>query len=106
MADTDPNLQLRIDVAEMKGMLTQALSDHSSRINNTEQALNVERDRVTKNGQDIGQHTVEITNIKNDLSVINTKLNGQLSKSVQIGGGFIAGIAGIIGVINLVGGKI
>ena len=89
----DPMLQTRLDVAEMKGMLTQALGSHDQRLTSLERSRDELHGRISDKGKLLAAHTEKI----NDLE---ERAKGQLPKMAQIVTvalavlGFLGGVGG------------
>lgn len=102
--ESDPIVAIKVSMAEMKGMLTQALGDHSARINGAEQSISVERTRITEISNTTGRHEVMLTNQQTDIKGIHEKLNNNMPRTMMVVMGLIAACSLILSVINLVMG--
>jgi hypothetical protein len=65
MGEDDALTQTRLDVAEMKGMLRQALSDHGQRISNVEREVVALHGRVSDKGKTLAAHGERIEDLEN-----------------------------------------
>lgn len=79
-----PLTKMQISMARMEGMLTQALADHSARLVSNENALNVERNRITTVENIVGQHTVILANHENDTKAVIEKLNNGMPRTILV----------------------
>jgi hypothetical protein len=82
----DPLTLVRLDVAEMKGMLGQALSDHGQRITNLETDNTTIHARLSDKGNALARHDERIQDLENDNSARQGRVLGILGAVVGFGG--------------------
>lgn len=97
--ENDPLLQTRLDVAEMKGMLTQALSNQESRIHNLESDNISIHSRLSDKGKLLATHTEQIKNAEKAINILENDNRARRANGLAVVAILIAG-AGVI--INLV----
>lgn len=93
---TDPSediVEIKVSMARMEGMLTQALSDHNIRLGNAEEAIRQESSKMTNHSRQIGRNEIKINNAEQDIDSIHSKLDGSLSKNIQIIMAVVASVA-------------
>lgn len=91
----EPLTQVRLDVAEMKGMLTQALGDHGQRITQLEADSRVIHGRLSDKGKLLGVHTEQIKGLQEAVHELEEKRVGTLGR-VGITIGACTGVAGTL----------
>lgn len=99
-AGDDPLTLVRLDVAEMKGMLGQALSDHGQRLSNIETDNIAIHGRLTDKGKRIERHDERLDGIDEDVVELKAANN---SRSTRVLGvlGAVAGLGALLlAVIN------
>lgn len=94
MTEVDTDLvQVRVDVAEMRGMLSQALSDHGQRISNIEVDNRVLHGRLSDKGRILATHDEKIIGVER---AVNALENNRIGMPAKVGI-FVAMATGIIG---------
>jgi hypothetical protein len=73
----NPTLKLHTDVAEMKGMLTTALSTHSAMLTKHESS-------IEGLSTSVAQHGERLTAIGIRVDEVHIKVNGQLAKAMAV----------------------
>lgn len=91
----DPFTQTRLDVAEMKGMLTQALGSHSQRLTALEEAKDQMHARISDKGKTLANHAARLEDLEE-------RAKGQLPRIAQI----VTVIISVVGFLAAVGGDI
>lgn len=97
MSDDEQLIQTRLDVAEMKGMLTQALSDHGQRISNLEADARQKDIRLGEKAKRLAGHEERIKDLEDDNSARMGRVLGVL-------GSIIAAAALVVSLWNEFGG--
>lgn len=103
--DVDPTIQTRLDVAEMKGMLTMALQNHGERIVNLEGERDKLHTRLNEKGQRITVAEQQIMDLRGDVGVLTESQRQQFGRSLQtvVGlaavGGFFVAVLNALGII-------
>lgn len=86
MAVGDDALTLvRLDVAEMKGMLGQALSDHGQRITNLESDNIAIHARLSDKGKTLARHDERIEDLEHDNDARTGRILGTLGAIAGLG---------------------
>ena len=120
--DEMTNTDLRIEVAEMKGMLGQALSDQGNRINSHTENINDIFSKINTLGGLASEHSVKIASnekglvdarvhhdkdivairseFEKDIGEIKANMSGSIAKVFIVIGPILAGIAILIGVLR------
>lgn len=86
---------LRIEVAEMRGMLSQALSDHGQRLVDLENDNRVIHGRLSDKGKTLATHTEQISGLQKAVNAIEQNRIGAFAR-VGIVLGACTGIAGLM----------
>lgn len=86
MEGDDALTRVRLDVAEMKGMLTQALHDHGSRISNLETDNLAIHGRLSDKGKLLARHDERIEDLENDRDAFHGKVLGVVGAIVGLVG--------------------
>lgn len=84
----------RLDVAEMKGMLKQALSDHGQRIANLEKDNMTLHARLSDKGKALATHSEKIGGLERAVNDLETDNDARMGKILGIIGG-VVGLAGL-----------
>lgn len=92
---TDATLQVRLDVAEMKGMLTVALQNHGERIVSLETANEKVNTRLNEKARRLSAVETKMEDTRTDVTELQTQLRGQFGRSLQTVVGLVA-VAGFI----------
>ena len=102
MAEEDTQLmQTRLDVAEMKGMLSQALMSHDSRLINLEDRVNIHERRLNDKKAILARHDerfIAVDERLNGVEQANTSRSGRITGII---GTVLGCVAGAIAVYNL-----
>lgn len=69
-AESNDIMQTRLDVAEMKGMLTQALTDHGNRLSHLEGDNVSIHSRLGEKGKMLATHSEQIKNAEKAINVL------------------------------------
>lgn len=115
MTTDDPTIQVRIDLAEIKGMLTQTISNHESRLTNLESAKEIHDQRLNDKGKDIARHDERLKDLEKDVHETSNSLQriekeakddtkAKSAKGIAIGSLAIATTIGLIAVYNFING--
>jgi hypothetical protein len=83
-AGDDPLTLVRLDVAEMKGMLGQALSDHGQRITNLESDNIAIHGRLSDKGKTLARHDERINDLEQDNDARLGRILGTLGAVVGV----------------------
>lgn len=99
MSDTPPDsntyTQIRVDIGELKGILTTVVTEHGRRIQDAEteqkqfrtDLTNVKEkaaENVTEVSTRVTSNTEHIRDIRGDVQTINDKMNGSVNRAIQI----------------------
>lgn len=95
VADDDALTATRLDVAEMKGMLKQALSDHGQRLANLEKDNATLHARLSDKGKVQATHTEQIGGLQKAVNDLENDNDARLGKFLGIIGG-VVGLAGLV----------
>jgi hypothetical protein len=79
----DPILQTRLDVAEMKGMLSQVISTHTAQIESQASRLNVHEARLNEKKATLARHDERIKGLEEDNSARWGRVTGLLALLVS-----------------------
>lgn len=95
MGDEDRHdlVNVRISVAKMEGMLSQALSDQGARLTNAESEVNILHGRVTEKGRVIIEHTGRLNGLEKAVHTLEQAKIGIVAKTVGIIGSCTAILA-------------
>lgn len=94
MSDQDPVIQTRLDVAEIKGMLTQVISSHDARITASDARLNSHENRLNDKAKTIARHDERIKDLEDD----NAARWGRVTGIVAL---VISGLVALLNVLPL-----
>ena len=95
MDNNDPIMQTRLDVAEMKGMLTQVVSNHEARLVAHDARLESHEIRLNDKAKNIARHDERIKDLEDD----NTARSG---KTIGTVGLVFTGLVGLIALFNFI----
>lgn len=98
--DASDWVQTRIDVAEMKGMLKQALSDQGSRINHLETDNVSIHARLSDKGKLLATHTEQIVGLQKAVNVIENDSRAKRAAGVATIAVIIAGVGLVMEIIS------
>lgn len=98
----DPTFQVRLDVAEVKGMLSQVISNHDTRIVNLETKTNVHDTRINEKGNQLARHDERIHDLEGDMKEAKTDTKSREAKNLSVFGIGISTIVGLIAVFNFI----
>lgn len=93
MTGDDPLTATRLDVAEMKGMLVQALAGHAERLAAVETALHAHESRLNEKKAMLARHDERLSDLEED----NT---GRFTKWAATGGIILAVPGTALAIIN------
>lgn len=79
----DATLQVRLDVAEMKGMLTMALQNHGERILGLEADRDKINTRLNEKARRLAITEAELKDTRQDVTQLQARADGQFGKSLQ-----------------------
>lgn len=85
--------QTRLDIAEMKGMLRQALSDQGQRIANLEQSTTSLHGRISDKAKILATHTEQIGGVQRAVNVLENDNRARQGRIL----GIIAAVVGCAG---------
>lgn len=91
----DPFTQTRLDVAEMKGMLTQALGSHGQRLTALEEARDKLHASTIEHSTTQASHTAKIQHLEE-------RAKGQMPRILQV----LMAVLAVLGFLGGVGGEI
>lgn len=94
-SDMDAALQVRLDVAEMKGMLTVALQNHGERIVTLESSTEKINTRLNEKARRLATVETEMRDTRADVTELQTLQRGQFGRSLQT----LVGLAAIAGLV-------
>lgn len=100
----DAVMQVRLDVAEMKGMLTVALQNHGERILGLEADRDKINARLTEKGRRLATVETEMRDTRADVVELQTLVRGQFGKALQTAVGLTAIGGLVLAVWQAVGG--
>lgn len=98
--DDDALTKTRLDVAEMKGMLTQALSDQGSRIKALEGGNDLIHGRLSDRAKENATHAEKISGLEKAVNVLENDNRARRASIIGIGGVIISAAALALAVIN------
>lgn len=78
MHEEDPIIQTRLDVAEMKGMLTTVVSSHAARLDRLDGTVNIHEARLNDKGKTLARHDERLSDLEEDNSARWGRLTGTL----------------------------
>lgn len=81
----EDNLDLRVSVAEIKGMLTATLAIHDQRLHQHEGTLNQHEARLNDKGKTLARHDERINDLEEDSAAQWGKVTGVLAIVVSVG---------------------
>ena len=91
MPDTEETImQTRLDVAEIKGMLTQVISSHDARLNAHDVRLDSHDNRLNEKKAVIARHDERIKDLEDDNSARLGRITGTIGLIIS---GLVAGLA-------------
>jgi hypothetical protein len=93
--DSESIVHLRVSVARMEGMLTQALTDQGARLTKAEADLVVVHGRLGDKGKLLATHTEQIASNRTRIEDLENRNDGQGARALAI-------LAGVVGVASLV----
>ncbi|GMM94765.1 hypothetical protein [Microbacterium sp. MTN4-26] len=93
MSTDDPIMQTRLDVAEMKGMLTQLVSSHAERLHQSETRHDSAEQRLNEKGKQIARLDERVNDLEDDNSARWGRVTGVLSL-------IISGVVGLVAIFN------
>jgi hypothetical protein len=91
----DVLIALRVDVAEMRGMLKQALSDHGQRLVDLENDNRLIHGRLSDKGKTLATHTQQINGLEKAVNALEQNRIGGFAR-VGIVLGACTGIGGLL----------
>lgn len=91
--EDNPTLKLHTDVAEMKGMLTTAITAHTTMLSKHDLAIDLLNNTVAQHGE-------RITAVGDKVQEVHVKVNGQLAKAMAVVTPILAGGALLINIIQ------
>lgn len=89
----DPILQTRLDVAEIKGMLTQVISSHEARLVTHDARLESHEIRLNEKGKTLARHDERIRDLEDDNSARWGRVTGTI-------GLVVSSLVGLLAVVN------
>ena len=93
MDDNDPIMQTRLDVAEMKGMLTQLVASHNERLNGHDRIINLHEARLNDKGKLLARHDERISDLEDD----NSSRWGRVTGTIGL---VVSGLVAVLAVFN------
>jgi hypothetical protein len=85
-SEGDNLLQTRLDVAEMKGMLSQVVSNHNERLAAHDKELDVHEMRLNEKARTIARHDERIKGLEEDSNARQGKVLGIIGSVVAVFG--------------------
>lgn len=101
MATDDPIMQTRIDVAEMKGMLTTLVSTHEARLVAHDLRLDTHDSRLNEKAKAIARHDERIEDTEEDVAALKADNTARLGRNLGVGGLAVAVLTLILNLPNL-----
>jgi chromosome segregation ATPase len=98
----DPTFQVRLDVAEVKGMLSQVISNHDTRIVNLETKTDNHDTRINEKGNQLARHDERIHDLEGDMKEAKDDTKSREAKNISIFSIAIAGIVAVIALVNFI----
>lgn len=95
VSSDDPIMQTRLDVAEMKGMLTQIVSTHEARLLAHDVRLDTHDTRLNEKAKTLARHDEKISDTEEDVKQLQSDNTARLGRNLGVGG-LIVAIIGII----------
>lgn len=99
-SDLDAVTQTRLDVAEMKGMLTMALQNHGERITGLEAERDKLHNRINEKGQritvvegEVKEMRADVVEVRSTVAAVEERQHGQFGRSLQT----LVGLAAVAG---------
>jgi len=89
-SDTASLVAVRVSVAKMEGMLTQALSDHGTRISNTEAEVVKIHGRLSEKGKLLATHTEQINSNRDRIEDLEEANDASVARLIAVGGVVVA----------------
>jgi len=100
--EMDPTFQVRLDVAEVKGMLSQVISNHDTRIVNLETKTNNHDTTISHMGSNHARHDERIHDLEGDMKEAKDDSKSREAKSLSIGSLIVAIVVGFVAVYNFI----
>lgn len=93
MTEEDPIIQTRLDVAEMKGMLTTVVSSHAARLDRLDGTVNIHEARLNDKGKTLARHDERLSDLEEDNSA-------RLGRITGTAGLVIAALVALVSIVN------
>lgn len=102
--EMDPTFQVRLDVAEVKGMLSQVISNHDTRIVNLETKTNNHDTRINEKGNQLARHDERLHDLEGDMKEAKDDTKSREAKNISVISIIIAAVVGFVAVFNFING--
>jgi len=100
----DPVIQLHLSVAEIKGMISTVITNHSEKIISIEARQDIHEKRLNDKAKMLAGHTERLSDIEDDIKDIRNDSNGKLGRNIGVASLIISAIVGFTVLIQFIQG--